>query len=158
MIQPGTWCWIVRLPAWQYGNVLNGRVVEVVGEFNGGFCPIMPFVFVIGNAKYTCSGVSPLHLMDINPSDTLSYREAREHDDERHIAPLQLQVIERCVNLWSNPGDTVFSPFAGIGSEGYVALRMGRKFLGSELKRSYWEQSCRNLDAAQAQQSGLFAA
>jgi hypothetical protein len=95
--------------------------------------------------------------MDINPSDTLSYREAREQDDERHICPLQLQVIERAVKLWSNPGDTVFSPFAGIGSEGYTALKMGRKFLGSELKRSYWEQAAKNLKQANREQGGLFA-
>jgi superfamily II DNA or RNA helicase len=94
--------------------------------------------------------------MDINPSDTLSYREARENDDERHICPLQLQVIERAVKLWSNPGDTVFSPFAGIGSEGYVALKMGRNFLGAELKRSYWEQAIKNLAAAKREQHGLF--
>lgn len=95
--------------------------------------------------------------MDINPSDTLAYREARENDDERHICPLQLQVIERGIKLWSNPGDTVFSPFAGIGSEGYTAIRMGRKFLGSELKRSYWTQACKNLSQARREQSGLFA-
>ena len=96
--------------------------------------------------------------MNINPSDTLSYREAREHNDERHIAPLQLQVIERAIKLWSNPGDTIFSPFAGIGSEGYTALKMGRRFLGSELKRSYWQQACRNLKQAKREQAGLFAA
>lgn len=95
--------------------------------------------------------------MDINPSDTLAYREARENDDERHICPLQLQVIERGIKLWSNPGDTVFSPFAGIGSEGYTALRMGRKFLGSELKRSYWEQAGKNLLQAKREQTWLFA-
>ena len=95
--------------------------------------------------------------MDINPSDTLQFRSAREHNDERHIAPLQLQVIERGIELWSNPGDTVFSPFAGIGSEGFVALQMGRKFIGSELKRSYWEQACRNLETAKREQRGLFS-
>lgn len=95
--------------------------------------------------------------MDINPSDTLSYREARENDDERHICALQLQVIERGIKLWSNPGDTVFSPFAGIGSEGYMAIKMGRKFLGVELKRSYWEQACKNLKQAHNEQNGLFA-
>lgn len=95
--------------------------------------------------------------MDINPSDTLQFRSAREHNDERHIAPLQLQVIERGIELWSNPGDIVFSPFTGIGSEGFVALQMGRKFLGAELKRSYWEQACRNLESAKQSQGGLFA-
>lgn len=94
--------------------------------------------------------------MDINPSNTLQFRSAREHNDERHIAPLQLQVIERGLELWTNPGDLVFSPFAGIGSEGYVALKMGRRFLGAELKRSYWEQACRNLNQALQEQGGLF--
>jgi hypothetical protein len=95
--------------------------------------------------------------MDINPSDTLQYRSAREHNDERHICPLQLEVIRRAVKLWSNPGDVVWSPFAGIGSEGFVALEMGRKFLGSELKRSYYGQACRNLDRALSTNVGLFA-
>lgn len=95
--------------------------------------------------------------MDINPSNTLQHRSAREHNDERHIAPLQLQVIERALELWSNPGDVVFSPFTGIGSEGFVAVKMGRRFVGSELKPSYYEQACRNLDQAKAEQGGLFA-
>ena len=95
--------------------------------------------------------------MDINPSDTLQYRSAREHEDERHICPLQLEVIRRAVKLWSNPGDTVWSPFAGIGSEGFVSLEMGRKFIGSELKQSYYDQACRNLGTALSQSTGLFA-
>jgi DNA modification methylase len=89
---------------------------------------------------------------DIDPSDTLQYRSAREHDDERHIAPLQLEVIRRGIDLWTNPGDIVLSPFAGIGSEGYVSVQMGRRFVGAELKRSYFEQACRNLGAALSQQ------
>ena len=95
--------------------------------------------------------------MDINPSDTLQFRSAREHNDERHICPLQLEVIRRAMRMWSNPGDTVFSPFAGIGSEGFIALQMGRKFIGAELKRSYWEQACKNLALAKSEQGGLFA-
>ncbi len=83
--------------------------------------------------------------MDINPSETLQYRSAREHQDERHIAPLQLEVIRRCVKLWTNPGDLVLSPFAGIGSEGHVSLQEERRFLGVELKKSYYEQAARNL-------------
>jgi len=89
--------------------------------------------------------------MDIDPSETLQYMSAREHDDERHICPLQLGVIRRGLELWTNPGDTVFSPFAGIGSEGYVALEMGRRFVGAELKGSYFEQLRRNLASAGAQ-------
>ena len=83
--------------------------------------------------------------MDIDPSDTLQYRSAREHDDERHICPLQLEVIRRGIDLWTNPGDVVLSPFTGIGSEGFVAVEMGRKFVGAELKQSYFEQAAKNL-------------
>lgn len=96
--------------------------------------------------------------MDINPSDTLQYRSAREHDDERHICPLQLEVIRRGVQLWTNPGDIVLSPFMGIGSEGFVSLEMGRRFVGVELKRSYYEQAVKNLDmACREQAQDLFA-
>lgn len=95
--------------------------------------------------------------MDINPSDTLQRESAREDDDERHICPLQLQVIERGIELWTNPGDVVLSPFAGIGSEGYQAVKMGRRFLGVELKESYYRQACLNLSAAEnASQPALF--
>lgn len=105
--------------------------------------------------------------MDIEPNDTLQYRSAREHDDERHICPLQLEVIRRGIELWTNPGETVLSPFMGIGSEGHVALggatgtgaRLDpRRFVGFELKRSYYEQAVRNLRAAsETKQLGLFA-
>lgn len=93
--------------------------------------------------------------MDVNPSDTLQYRSAREHNDERHICPLQLQVISRGIDLWSNPNDVILSPFAGIGSEGYQALKMGRKFIGFELKQSYYNQSVRNLNAAESNELQL---
>jgi len=89
--------------------------------------------------------------MDINPSKTLQRESARDHDDERHICPLQLDVIERAVRLWSNRGDLVLSPFAGIGSEGYVSLQLGRDFVGVELKDSYYKQAVKNLENAQAQ-------
>jgi len=98
--------------------------------------------------------------MDINPSDTLQYMSAREEEDERHICPLQLEPIRRALRLWTNPGDVVLSPFGGIGSEGYCAVAMGRRSVSVELKRSYWEQACRNLRAAEpdrAAQMGLFA-
>ncbi len=87
--------------------------------------------------------------MDINPSNTLQKESAREHDDERHICPLQLDVIDRGIHLWSNPGDVVLSPFAGIGSEGYEALRLGRRFIGIELKKSYFDQAVKNLANAE---------
>jgi DNA modification methylase len=85
---------------------------------------------------------------DINPSDTLQKTSARDDDDSRHICPLQLTVIRRAVELWTNPGDIVLSPFAGIGSEGYVALQEGRRFVGAELKDTYYRQACANLARA----------
>jgi len=94
--------------------------------------------------------------MDINPSDTLQRESAREHDDERHICPLQLEVISRALRLWTNEGDMVLSPFAGIGSEGYEAVRAKREFLGIELKESYFRQACANLLNAQEQSRNLF--
>ena len=93
---------------------------------------------------------------DIDPSDTLQFRSAREHDDERHICPLQLEVIRRCVDLWTNRGDVVLSPFAGIGSEGFVSIEEGRKFIGVELKKSYFEQAARNLAQANKGELDLF--
>lgn len=94
---------------------------------------------------------------DINPSDTLQGRSAREEKDERHICPLQLQVIERAINLWTNPNDIVFTPFLGIGSECYQALKMGRRGVGIELKGSYFKQSVANCQAVEneAEQMGL---
>lgn len=96
---------------------------------------------------------------DICETDTLNYRMARQEEDERHLCPLQLDLIERCVRLWSNEGETVFSPFTGIGSEGYISLKWGRNFIGTELKPEYAacaEMNCNNaideLKSAQAQQ------
>ena len=87
----------------------------------------------------------------IRESDVLNVREGRAEEDERHLCPLQLGVIERCVRVWSNPDELVLSPFAGIGSEGVVALREGRRFIGCELKPSYWRVAARNLRDATAQ-------
>lgn len=84
--------------------------------------------------------------MDINQSRTLQYKTARDEKDELHISPLQLDVIERCVHLWSNPDDIVFTPFMGIGSEVYGAVELGRKGMGIELKSSYFQQAVKNLD------------
>lgn len=85
----------------------------------------------------------------IRETDTLNVRAARDDGDERHICPLQLPLIERCVRLWSNPGEVVLSPFAGIGSEGYVAVQHGRQFVGCELKPSYWRTAVENLKQAE---------
>jgi DNA modification methylase len=96
----------------------------------------------------------------IRESDTLNAAVARENDDERHICPLQLGTIERCIRLWSNPGELVVSPFAGIGSEGYEAVRLNRRYWGCELKPSYAVTAVRNLQSAESMktQGSLFAA
>lgn len=93
----------------------------------------------------------PMHScwFDIKETNTLNTAVARESADERHICPLQLDLIERCVRLWSNRGETVLSPFSGIGSEGVVAVKHGRRFVGCELKPSYWQTAVRNLVAAE---------
>jgi DNA modification methylase len=96
--------------------------------------------------------------MDINQSRTLNGRMAREEADDRHICPLQLDVIERCLELWTNEGDVVLSPFAGIGSEGVVSVQTGRKFIGVELKQSYFEWASKFLadEEAKLNQPSLF--
>ena len=95
---------------------------------------------------------------DINQGRTLNKMPARDDKDQKHMCPLQLDVIERCIHLWTNPGETIYSPFTGIGSEGYCAVKMGRKFIGNELKPSYFELAVQNIaDARTHEQEGLFA-
>ena len=96
--------------------------------------------------------------MNIRQTNVLNGAMGREENDGRHICPLQIDVIERCIVLWSNPGDVVFSPFAGIGSEGYVCIQKDRKFLGVELKKSYFQQAVLNLESAtiKSSQQSLF--
>ena len=96
--------------------------------------------------------------MDINPSNTLQYMAARQNEDERHIAPLQLDVIKRAIQLWTNEGDTVFTPFLGIGSEVYQAVKMNRKGIGFELKESYFDLAIKNIKSAieEKQQLSMF--
>ena len=93
--------------------------------------------------------------MNINPSKTLQRESARAEEDERHICPLQLEVIERGIELWSNPGDIVFTPFAGIGSEVYQAILQERRGIGIELKESYYQQAVRNCRAAETKSNGV---
>ena len=95
---------------------------------------------------------------DIDQGRTLNKLPARTEQDEKHMCPLQLDVIERCIHLWTNPGDLVFSPFTGIGSEGYTAVKMGRRFVGTELKPQYFELAVQNIEDATQEQKGLFAA
>lgn len=94
--------------------------------------------------------------MDIRQTDTLNVQMTKEAGDQKHVCPLQLDLIERCVTMWSNPGDVVLSPFMGIGSEGVVSVRLKRKFLGVELKESYFRAASKNLKAAEAHAPTLF--
>jgi DNA modification methylase len=96
--------------------------------------------------------------MDINFSRTMNAKAARDNEDERHVCPMALDLIERAIQLWSNPGDVVFDPFSGVGSTGYQAIKMERKFIGSELKKSYFDQACKNIASAKENQAGLFVA
>lgn len=89
--------------------------------------------------------------MDIRQTRTLQYRGGREEKDEQHISPLQLDVVERCIDLWSNPGDVVLTPFLGIGTEAYSAVEMGRRGIGFELKKSYFDQAVKNIAALENQ-------
>ena len=125
-----------------------GENKEMISHDNG-------FETYIGTRKPREIGIKYSHVtwqkyaspvwMDINQSRTLQKTSAREEKDEKHICPLQLDVIDRALELWSNPGDLVLSPFAGIGSEGYAALLKDRRFVGIELKESYYKQACGNL-------------
>jgi hypothetical protein len=94
--------------------------------------------------------------MDIQQTNTLNVRMAREADDERHLCPLQLDLIERALTLWINPGDVVLSPFMGVGSEGYSAIKLKRKFIGVELKESYFRHAAKHIAEAEASSASLF--
>jgi DNA modification methylase len=87
---------------------------------------------------------------DIRIDNVLPFRDSREEDDEKHVHPLQLDVIDRCVSLWSNPGDVVLTPFMGVGSEVYSPISQGRKAIGIELKESYYKQAIANIKEAAA--------
>jgi DNA modification methylase len=95
---------------------------------------------------------------DIKQTNVLNIKQARDSEDEKHICPLQLDVIGRCIHLWSNPDDVVYDPFSGLGSTGFEAIKMQRRYIGSELKDSYYQASLDNLDEAEAisKQVGLF--
>jgi DNA modification methylase len=94
--------------------------------------------------------------MTVNQTKVLNVASARGPNDERHLCPLQLDVIDRALRLWSNPNDVVLSPFMGIGSEGYGALKAGRRFIGTELKEEYWRQATRHLTSAEQNAPTLF--
>ena len=96
--------------------------------------------------------------MDIKQTNTLNVKIAKDNNDEKHLCPLQLDLIERSVIMWSNPGDVVLSPFMGVGSEGVVSVKLGRKFIGVELKDSYFNTACRNIEEAERSSDDLFMA
>ncbi len=152
MRKPGTNPEPVEHPGETYPVKLWQRVASPIwvttrGDDDEGF------KICVGDADGTDTGT-------VVPGDTLQKESAREEADERHVCPLQLSVIRRALRLWTNPGDVVLSPFAGIGSEGYVALQEGRRFEGVELKGSYYKQAAANLRAAEkgaGQQGDLFA-
>ena len=129
------------------------RHAQEVREAGGSVWPFDTWVSVLVWQRYA----SPVW-MDINQTRTLQYRGGRDEKDEVHISPLQLDVIERCIELWSNPGETVLTPFAGIGSEVFGAIEMGRKGVGIELKPSYFKQMVKNLETAKNRTNDLFAA
>lgn len=101
---------------------------------------------------------TPLIWYGIDATETLNVTKTKEPDDNRHICPLQLGTIERCIRLWSNPGETVLSPFAGIGSEGFVAVQHRRRFIGIELKSTWFRIAARNLERAEPEARPLLAA
>jgi len=103
----------------------------------------------------TFEAISKSVWMDIDQSNTLNFRAVREHADEKHMCPLQLDVIERLCGLYTNPGDVVLSPFGGIGSEGVGVLRLGRKYVGVELKPSYFSAACANMRAEEDDRQGV---
>ena len=121
-----------------------------------------PFTYYVGDEPPDASTVNPERYsievwqryaspvwFDINQSNTLQKASARENADEKHICPLQLDVIERAIQMWTNPNDLVLSPFMGIGSEGFVSIKQGRRFVGAELKGSYYKQAVLNLQRAE---------
>ncbi len=129
----------------------NFKPVEY-DEYRNGYIPENENASVIDIWQRYASPI----WMDIRQTNTLQYQTARASDDERHICPLQLDVIERSLQLWTKSGDIVWSPFMGIGSEGYVSVQMGRKFIGAELKASYFELAKRNMAMANKIQEELF--
>ena len=127
-----------------YADPINGESVRLLGDEAKAELDRDGSEFAICSDRVTDGDDT-----GIDPGDTLQFRSAREHADEKHICPLQLPVIRRAIRLWSNPGEVVLSPFTGIGSEGYVAIKECRRFIGAELKESYYRQAARNLEQAE---------
>lgn len=151
--------WIGAEPSenYDYDGMKQGKGIDISREAYDRHCrhivgeggkpwPFEMWVSVLVWQRYA----SPVW-MDIDQTRTLQYRGARDEKDEQHISPLQLDVIERCIDLWSNPGDVVLTPFMGIGSEVWSAVHMGRKGVGFELKPSYYKQAVKNMLSAKTE-------
>lgn len=121
-------------------NSYTGEDEEPTDEFVGNFEPLNRYSINVWQ-RYA----SPVW-SDIRQNHTLNKNSARNEDDVKHLCPLQLDVVDRCLELWTNPGDVVFSPFLGIGTEGYCSVKMGRKFIGVELKSDYFREACHNIE------------
>jgi DNA modification methylase len=129
---------------------------QVVRELDGSeydIADLVPPVWYRQVADPAKGSIEIANPYGIRETDVLNVRQARETDDERHLCPLQLGVIHRAIKLWSAPGEIVYSPFAGVGSEGYEAVKLGREFIGGELKRSYWESAIDNLKQAERERT-----
>ena len=131
------------------GSLLSGNIRELVKLISGEAVDYAPEIVVEPMRDEHGLVVPRSCWYGIRESNTLNVAAGRDSQDERHICPLQLDLIEVAVRLWSNPGETVCSPFAGIGSEGYVAVQQGREFVGIELKPSYWKAAVANLKRAE---------
>jgi DNA modification methylase len=129
-------------PIWPAPEVVKEQGKEY---YLADLCPPVWYRRIADPSKGSVQTKNPHGIME---TDVLNVRQARDTDDERHLCPLQLGVISRAVKLWSAPGDLVYSPFAGIGSEGVEAVKLNRRFVGGELKRSYWLNAIDNLKAA----------
>lgn len=136
-------------PVWPASQVCKENGIEY------DIADLLPPVWYRRVSDPTKGSIEIANPWGIQETDVLNVRQARDTDDERHLCPLQLSVIARAIKLWSAPGDLVYSPFAGIGSEGYEAIRHGRRFVGGELKRSYWQSAIENLHEAERRKGAV---
>lgn len=138
---------------WPQDESEEEQIVPVTHTVSGGDFPLVEDSSHIGPYPKQWQRYASPVWFDINQTRVLNVEQARESQDEKHICPLQLDVIERAVQLWSNPGETVLSPFCGIGSEGFESIRLGRQFIGIELKDSYYRTARKNLERASLSKS-----
>lgn len=133
-------------------------VKPVIHPKEGIYATVKPWQELASPVWNYKPGQSGFGDLDMPATDVLNVKVARNDRDEKHLCPMPLNITERALELWTNPGDVVYSPFMGIGSEGYKALQMGRKFIGTELKDAYFQQAIKHLNMAKMQTQDLFAA